>query len=208
MHKLTLWQLNLCAWYVWMIVWGVAALKHKPDKASEPLVHRLLYASLLVLGFALLFSRSLPLGPLRGRFLTLNNWPQLLGLLITCLGMALAVWARITLADNWSGRITVKVGHQLICSGPYAFVRHPIYTGMLVCAAGTALQVGEWRGVVAVPVIAIGCTIKAKKEERYMSKEFGERYSRYRQTTGFLLPRFTSPPGPDGANEKSSRAGA
>ncbi len=208
MHKLTLWQLNLSAWYVWMIVWGIAALKRKPDKAVEPLVNRLAYALLFVLGFALLFSRSLPLGPLRGRFASQTEWLQLFGLIVTYAGLALAIWARLTLADNWSGRITVKVGHQLVTSGPYAFVRHPIYTGILICATGTALQVGEWRGVVAIPIIAVGCTIKAKKEERYMNTEFGERYRQYRQRTGFLVPRFASTSQVDRANQHSSRAGA
>ena len=110
MHKLTLWQLNLSAWYVWMIVWGIAALKRKPDKAVEWLVNRLAYALLFVLGFAFLFSRSLPLGPLRGRFAPQTEWFQLVGLSLMYAGLALAVWARFTLADNWSGRITVKVG--------------------------------------------------------------------------------------------------
>ena len=208
MHKLTLWQLNLCAWYVWMIVWGVAALKRKPDRAVEPLVNRMAHALLFVLGFALLFSRSLPFGPLRGRFAPQTEWLQLSGLTLMCAGLVLAVWARLTLADNWSGRITVKVGHQLVTSGPYVFVRHPIYTGILMCASGTALQVGEWRGLLAIPIIAIGCAMKARKEERFMTAEFGELYGKYRQTTGFLLPGLTASASAKRANEHSSRAGA
>jgi len=208
MHKLTLWQWNLCGWYVWMIVWGIAAVRRKPDKAVEPLANRLAYALLLALGFALLFSRSLPLGPLRARFAPQTEWLQLVGLTVMYIGVALAIWARITIADNWSGRITVKVGHQLVTSGPYAFVRHPIYTGLLVCATGSALQVGEWRGLVAIPIVAFGCIVKAKKEERYMNTEFGERYSEYRRRTGFLVPRFLSTSQMDRANGHSSQAGA
>jgi protein-S-isoprenylcysteine O-methyltransferase Ste14 len=208
MHKLTVWQWNLCGWYVWMIVWGIAALRRKPDKAVEPLANRLAYALLLVCGFALLFSRSLSLGPLRARFAPQTEWLQLLGLALMYVGVALAIWARITIADNWSGRITVKVGHQLVTSGPYAFVRHPIYTGLLVCAIGTALQVGQWRCLAAIPIVALGCTIKAKKEERYMNTEFGERYTQYRQRTGFLVPRFLSSSQVDSASQHSSQAGA
>ena len=208
MHKLTLWQWNLCGWYTWMIVWGIAALKRKPDKAVEPLINRLAYALLLASGFALLFSRSLPLGLLRARFAPLTEWPQLLGLAVMYVGVGVAIWARITIADNWSGRITVKVGHQLVTSGPYAFVRHPIYTGLLVCTIGTALQVGEWRGLAAIPIVAVGCTIKANKEERYMNTEFGERYRQYRQRTGFLVPRLVSSSQVDSTNRYSSNAGA
>lgn len=208
MHKLTLWQWNLCGWYVWMIVWGIAALRRKADKTVEPLTNRLAYALLLAFGFALLFSRSLPLGPLRVRFAPPTEWLQLLGLAVMYVGVALAIWARITISDNWSGRITVKVGHQLVTSGPYAFVRHPIYTGLLTCAIGTALQVGEWRGLVAIPIVAVGCIIKAKKEERYMTTEFGERYTQYRQRTGFLAPRLVSSSQVDSPNRHSSQAGA
>jgi len=190
MHQLTLWQANLCAWYAFLIVWGVAALKHKADKTVEPVGNRLLYGTYLVCGFLLLFSRSLPLGPLRQRFAPHLTWLELAGVALTYVGAAIAIWARFILADNWSGRITVKVGHQLIRTGPYAYVRHPIYTGILLSGIGTALVVGQWRAVAAIPLIAIAFTMKAKREEAYMTAEFGEGYAQYRQSTGFLLPRL------------------
>ncbi|HWC17700.1 MAG TPA: isoprenylcysteine carboxylmethyltransferase family protein [Terriglobales bacterium] len=191
MHHLTLWQVNLCAWYAFLIVWGIAALKHKPDKATEPLPNRLLYGTYLVCGFTLLFSHSLSLGPLRLRFAPHLNWLELTGVILTYAGAATAIWARFILADNWSGRITVKVGHQLIRTGPYAYVRHPIYTGILLSVTGTALLVGEWRGLLAIPLVAMAFAMKAKREEAYMTAEFGEGYLQYQQTTGFLLPKLS-----------------
>lgn len=190
MFKLSLWQINLNAWYLVLIVWGIAALKHKPDKASEPLASRLLYGVYFVVGFALLFSNRLPLGVLRQRFVPRYDWIALLGVALTYAGVTTAIWARFILADNWSGRITVKVGHQLIRSGPYAYVRHPIYTGVLLSVAGTALLVGEWRGLLAIAMVAISFAMKAKREEDYMSAEFGDAYAQYRRHTGFLLPGF------------------
>src|SRR5919108_3981774 len=102
MHHLTLWQINLCAWYAFLIVWGVAALKHKPDKATEPFANRLLYGAYLVCGFTLLFSHSLPFGPLRQRFVPRMDWLELAGVTLTYAGAATAIWARFILADNWS----------------------------------------------------------------------------------------------------------
>lgn len=70
-----------------------------------------------------------------------------LGLLMVICGLAFAVWARIHLGRNWSGTVTVKEDHELIRSGPYGIVRHPIYTGLLLAIAGTAIVFGEWRAV-------------------------------------------------------------
>ncbi|HVH87937.1 MAG TPA: isoprenylcysteine carboxylmethyltransferase family protein [Terriglobales bacterium] len=191
MHHLTLWQVNLCAWYVFLIVWGIAALKRKPDKAAEPLAARLLYGAYFAFGFALLFSHSVPFNRLYGRFMPRSHWGELAGVVITYLGVALAVWARFVLADNWSGRITVKVGHELMCSGPYAYVRHPIYSGILLSVIGTALQIGEWRGLVAIAMVTVAFAMKGKREEAYMTTEFGQGYIYYRRSTGFLVPKLS-----------------
>src|SRR5579864_4206364 len=169
MHTLTLWRINLCAWYVFLIIWGIAALKYKPDRTTEPLSNRLLYGVYNVFGFALLFSHSLRFGRLLHRFVPDAHWIELAGLALTCAGVALAARARFSLADNWSARISVKVGHQLIRSGPYAYVRHPIYSGILLSVIGTALQIGEWRGLLAIAMITTAFTMKAKREEAYMT---------------------------------------
>lgn len=190
MQKLTLWQINLCAWYAFLIVWGIGALRLKPNKVTEPLAARLLYGVYFVFGFALLFSDSLPFGSLRHRFVSPTNWVELAGVALTYAGAATAIWARFTLADNWSARISLKVGHQLIRTGPYAYVRHPIYTGILMAVTGTALLVGEWRGLLAIALVTVAFAMKAKREEAYMTAEFGDTYAHYRASTGFLLPKM------------------
>lgn len=189
MHHLTLWQIDLWAWYAFMVAWGVAALKTKPDRVVEPRANRLLYGVYVVVGFALLFSRTLPVGLLRQRFVAPLETLQLAGVALTYAGAAIAIWARLSLGDNWSARIAVKVGHRLVCSGPYAYVRHPIYSGILLSVFGTALLIGEWRGLLAIPLVGAAFLMKGKREEAYMTTEFGEAYLRYRQTTGFLLPK-------------------
>ncbi|MGA2346746.1 MAG: methyltransferase, partial [Candidatus Sulfotelmatobacter sp.] len=73
---------------------------------------------------------------------------------------------------------------------PYAWVRHPIYTGMLLAAMGTALVIGEWRGVLAVVVMWAAHYRKALREEALLTRELGEEYVSYRRSTGFLFPRL------------------
>jgi len=101
-----------------------------------------------------------------------------------------AIWARYSLGAYWSARVTLKEGHQLIRSGPYALVRHPIYTGMFLAALGTALVGGEWRGILALLLLITAHARKAFREESLLSREFGEEYTNYRRSTGFLFPRL------------------
>lgn len=190
MPTITLWKINSCAWCLFLIVWGVAALKRKPDKVIEPSIARLLYGVYFVCGFYLLFSHNAPFRALHERFIPQAQWIELAGVVLTYAGAATAIWARFILADNWSARITLKVGHQLISTGPYAYVRHPIYTGILLAALGTALLVGELRGLLGVAMVTVAFAMKAKREEAYMTSEFGDVYAQYSQRTGFLIPRI------------------
>jgi len=187
-RQMTPWQIELLPWYAFLVVWIVAALRVKTTKAEEPLSSRLGYGSLMVAGFYLLFSERLAVGPLGERFVRTSHLVATAGIMLTFAGVGLAIWARIVLGENWSGRVTRKIDHQLVKSGPYAFVRHPIYSGLLLAALGTALFVGEWRGVLAIPLILASESIKARREEQFMAAEFGNDYEEYRRETGFLIP--------------------
>lgn len=190
LHHLTPWQIELVPWYVLVIVWIVASLWVKTTKAAEPLISRLAYGSLMALGFYLLFSQRSAAGLLGTRFIRDSQWVAIAGIVFTFAGVALSVWARIILGENWSAKVTRKVGHELIRSGPYAFVRHPIYSGLLLASIGTAIFIGEWRGLLAIPLVLVSESIKARREERFMVEEFGESYERYREQTWFIVPGF------------------
>jgi protein-S-isoprenylcysteine O-methyltransferase Ste14 len=190
MHNVTLWQLAMWSWYAVAIFWVVGALKVKATKSSQPLAARLAYSIVIACAFALLFSDRLRMGYLGGRFLPHDIWIARAGVFFCFMGAAIAIWARAILGQNWSARVSLKVDHQLIRTGLYAYMRHPIYTGFLLMVIGTAIVQGEFRGLLAIPVVTIGLIIKAKQEEQLLRTEFGESYSQYCRESGFLLPRF------------------
>jgi protein-S-isoprenylcysteine O-methyltransferase Ste14 len=107
---------------------------------------------------------------------------------LTIAGCLFAIWARITLGANWSGRATVKAGHELITAGPYALARHPIYTGLLTACIGTAIGYGERRCLVGLLLIVLGFVIKMGQEERLMLETFPDAYAAYRRRVKALVP--------------------
>lgn len=113
-----------------------------------------------------------------------------LGVALACLGILLMIWARRHLGRYWSDKVEIKTDHQLVSTGPYSRLRHPIHTGMLVGIAGTAIAVGEWRGVAAFLLLLINYMIKARKEERVLRQKFGAAFQEYERKTGFLAPRL------------------
>lgn len=187
---LTLWQIELIPWYVFAAYWAIGWLQVKRTKTAESLTNRLSTIIPMVLAFELLFSRALRVGPLGLRFLPADDWIAWSGIALTCAGVAVAIWARYSIGQYWSARVTLKEGHRVIRSGPYEWVRHPIYTGMLLAAMGTALVIGEWRGVLAVAVMWAAHSHKALREEKLLTTELGEEYVSYRRNTGFLFPRL------------------
>jgi len=197
MKTLTLWQIELIPWYVFAAYWAITALRVNRTKAREKSADRLITLVVVVLAYNLLFSNWMRIGPLRARFVPEEAWIGWVGVVLTWIGVAISIWARTCLGVYWSARVTLKEGHQLIRSGPYAYVRHPIYTGMLLGAGGTALVGCEWRGILAVALLLAAHSRKALREEGLLAKEFGEQYSAYRRSTGFLVPRLWSAVGMD-----------
>jgi protein-S-isoprenylcysteine O-methyltransferase Ste14 len=110
------------------------------------------------------------------------------GSLVCGFGLFVTVWARRTLAGNWSSDVTFKQNHELVQSGPYQFARHPIYTGLLVMCLGTAIEVGRLRCWLAIVVIGIGFWIKLSQEERLLLRHFPEAYPAYRKQVKALIP--------------------
>jgi protein-S-isoprenylcysteine O-methyltransferase Ste14 len=190
MRLMTLSNLELAPWYALLIYWAFSALRLKRIKVSEDPAGRLWHIGIMVLVFMLLYSDRFALGPLGWRFVPEGTLVWAPGIVLTYIGAGLAIWARYSLGQYWSGRVTLKEDHQLIRFGPYAYVRHPIYSGLLLAMAGTALVVGEWRAVVSFLLALVELSRKAAKEEALLATEFGDQYGEYRKQAGFLTPRF------------------
>jgi len=175
-------------WEALGLVWLVGLAFTKRAVRSQPSGPRIFHLALAMLGFLLLGSNLFDAGWLGQRFLPADPPVQLAGLILTMVGCLFAIWARITLGSNWSGRATVKAGHELIVTGPYALARHPIYTGLLVAALGTGLASGKMRSLLGFVLIVLALTIKMSQEERLMVQTFPEAYPAYRRRVKALIP--------------------
>ena len=175
-------------WIAWTVYWFAAARDTKADDRRESAVSRASHIVPLVLAAALLWARELPGGFLGARLLPDTPATFHVGLAVLACGLGFSVWARRVLGGNWSGVVTVKHDHELVRSGPYRIVRHPIYTGLLIAFAGTAIARGEWRGVLAVALVFVAFWRKLAIEERWMIETFGEAYLRYRAEVRALIP--------------------
>lgn len=179
-------------WAGFLLVWLIWAFKTKRTQVRERASSRLSYSILTVAAFYLMFSGDVPREYLRARLFEPNVWTNAIGIAITAVGIAFAFWARAYLGGNWSSAVTVKVGHELVRTGPYRFVCHPIYTGMILAFCGTAIARHQVRGVIAVVLTYIGFKIKSKIEERTMTNTFGAQYDEYSRVTGAIVPRLWS----------------
>ena len=146
----------LSLWLAWCFYWLVASLRTKPTRRQEGLASRASHIVPLLLGVLLLSFPRLA-GPwLRVRVLPPAYAWFWVGFCCVALGLGFSVVARVWLGGNWSGTVTLKQGHELIRTGPYRFVRHPIYTGLLLAVLGSAIAIGEWRGLLGFRAFRVG----------------------------------------------------
>lgn len=177
-------------WLVWLIVWLVWARDVKVTVRKQATLPRLLNTVLLFCAAALLWTQHVAVLGLARRVLPASQsqlWAAL-GAALTLMGMLFMVWARIYLGRNWSGVAAVKADHELITGGPYRWVRHPIYTGLALAFIGTAMAIGQWRGVLAVLLALIAIAHRIRVEERFMREQFGSAYDAYAQRVRALVP--------------------
>ncbi len=177
------------AWLAWALVWALAATRTQRTERAEPRLLRLEHSVATAAALGLLFWPSAALGPLSRRWLT-SAAGRRLGAALTAAGLLFAGWARWHIGRYWSGRVTLKEGHRLITTGPYALARHPIYTGFLAAILGTAAAGGRVQGLVGFALAALVYWRKLRREEALMLERFGPEYESYRRRVPALLPRL------------------
>ncbi len=176
---------SLALWILFIAYWSWAARNAAAAVSAESPESRRLHQRLMNAALLLLF---LPVPGLGLRFLPAGPWPVAMGLSIQAAAGLLAVWARRHLGRNWSGAITVKIDHQLVRSGPYRLVRHPIYSAMLGMFVGSAAVSGQLHALLALGIISGAYWRKIRLEEQRLREVFGTAYDEYRRHTGAVVP--------------------
>jgi len=190
MNTTTLFPIAICLWLVFFFYWAISALSSKVAKKTESFGERLQRMAPLAASYVLLFYQAAKLGWLDKRFIRDSSGAAVIGVTLTAAGVAFAIWARWHLGANWSAIVSIREQHELIRTGPYRRVRHPIYTGMLLAMAGTALVLGEVRGLLAFAITLLAFYSKARKEEAWLTREFGDKFELHTKQTGMFLPKI------------------
>ncbi len=178
------------AWIVLAIYWAVSALRVKQMKYIAPMQVRLIQLVFLVPGCYLLFVRHTPVPLLQMAVLPKTAAVAIVGVAVAWLGIAFAIWARYVLGSNWSSQVAIRENHELIQTGPYRSIRHPIYTGILAGTWGTAIAIGQLGAFIGVILITLGLAYKGKQEELRLQEVFGDAFRAHIQRTGMFLPKM------------------
>lgn len=170
-------------WLVWIVSWHVAALWRGGKREEAPRREYRLHYAIAFLGFFLVFSAWPPMAPLWASSARLG-WAMVA---LTAAGFAFAWWARIHLGKLWSGGVVLRDDHRVVDSGPYALVRHPIYTGLFAAVIAMAVVRGTPAALLGAALFVLGFTLKARVEERFLEQSLPE-YGDYRRRVGMIVP--------------------
>jgi protein-S-isoprenylcysteine O-methyltransferase Ste14 len=184
---------SLGLWGLWTASWVLAAVWTRQTVVRQSMLLETLHRLPTAIGGLLLIfgARVRIAGHYKTLDVTLWRLPSsaqwaLVG--VCALGFVFTWWARITIGDLWSSGVARKEGHVVVDQGPYALVRHPIYTGLIVSAFALGLQIGMLANLLGAFLIAAGFSLKAKFEERLLSETLGPAYADYKRRTPMLTP--------------------
>jgi protein-S-isoprenylcysteine O-methyltransferase Ste14 len=178
-------------WELLMLVWLVLFFGMKRAKKREQWNERAPYLILLLMAAWLLYGPRKPFEWLNYRVLPDERLTWGIGLAVTAVGIGIAIWARLSLGANWSGTVTLKDQHELVRTGLYRWIRHPIYTGILLAMFGTAAIKGYLGGFLGAGLALLAFYIKARREESFLREEFGAGFEEHARHTGMFLPKLT-----------------
>ena len=168
-------------WAAFWIYWLVAAFSMK--RGLIPWSRELRIRVVIVI-VAILLIRS---GAFRNNYLNSDPWRAGSGLILFVLGLSFAIWARLHIGRNWGSPMSQKDEPDLVTSGPYRLVRHPIYSGILVAGVGTAVAL-NWLWLIVIGLVGIYFVYSATVEERYLTEQFPDAYPTYKRSTKMLVP--------------------
>ena len=168
-------------WATFWFYWLVAAFTMKMGRFAWSGELRI-RAVIVVLVFVLI-----RVGAFRNHGLHSDATREAFGLVLFALGLGFAIWARVHIGRNWGVPMSQKYDPELVTSGPYRLVRHPIYSGILVAAVGNAVAL-DWTWCIAVALAGVYFVYSATVEERILTEQFPAAYPAYRRSTKMLVP--------------------
>ncbi len=179
--------LVLVCWTVFLVYWFVSACSTKRTTQRQSPASDMAHKIPVTLGAILLFV-PIPFPPLNALVVPPTPVAQIAAVGSCALGLFGALWARRTLAGNWSDEVVLKEEHELVERGPYRFARHPIYTSLLLMVFGTVIAVGRLASFLGFLAIVVGLCVKLKQEEALLLRQFPDEYAAYRARVKALLP--------------------
>ena len=177
----------LLSWVAFLLYWGISAIINKPTNGKRNWAAVILMVIAAVGLFLLL--RHTPIPKNINNLLWQRKLPlSILAVALVLIGLFILIWARSTLGANWNANVETKEWQALVQKGPYAKVRHPMYTGLVTMVLGSALSYGRMLGVVILVIFIVGFCLKALQEESILTKRYGNAYKEYRAKTKAFIP--------------------
>ncbi|UQD50993.1 isoprenylcysteine carboxylmethyltransferase family protein [Bacillus methanolicus] len=180
--------------YIWVIFWAYWLLsgletrsKIKKEKSGENPLYRIVHVTLEAFSILIVivrFNRVL----IWKEIIAGNSIVDFVGLIIVFVGLMFSIWAKLVLGKNWSGAIQKVEKQELVKSGPYKYIRHPIYTGIIVGLIGSLIINRNFSSLFAVIIVTVLYIVKVNKEQKFLIKEFGEQYTEYIKKSWALFP--------------------
>lgn len=175
-------------WVAWIAYWIAAARQTAVNRRTESLLTGASYRIPLLIGIILMVLSNLSVPGIGFSLWPLNPFILGVAVILTIAGLSFAVWARLHLGKYWSGRITLKVDHRVIQTGPYAWVRHPIYSGLILALLGTAISRGTVQAFLGFAFMLVSFLRKLTVEEHWLRSHFGTEYELYQKRVRALIP--------------------
>lgn len=174
-------------WIFFLVYWVIGARATKKTNERQSRSTEAIYRLPLIIG--ILFF-EVPIKALPWNYIVFPHVLvlQVLVMILCVLGLAGAIWARRTLAKNWSSDVTFKEDHELVERGPYHFVRHPIYTSLLLMFLASTIMIGRLSTIIGFVMLGVSFILKLKQEEKMMLKHFPNEYEGYRSRVKTLVP--------------------
>lgn len=181
-------QIIKTCWISFIVYWAVKAFQQRAVAEHAPWLEQLAHKLPVGIGAWLMFVPNRRYLPWQAQLPLPQPACGDIGAVLCVLGLAGAIWARWTLAGNWSSNVTFKQGHELVERGPYRFVRHPIYTSLLLMGLGTALAGNRAAQFAGLLLWFAGFWIKLKQEEQLLTRHFPTEYPAYQARVKALIP--------------------